>query len=1363
MAREPELSIKVKVDPQIDAAKLKTSVERQVKNAKQIPEIEVKPNEEKLRENISTALKDVPVTVTPVIDTAKLSTDLQTEISKIKNLPRVHIDVDVNDFSNELNERLKTELKEINRQLSYYLKNLTSNRNGLAEVSSNLLGGKQISKESVSKSFASEMKSIKKSIDETSDSLKGFDQLLSKTRGLNGYNSTEKLLALFDKAREGILRLYDGVNGGDLSKFKENITFISRDVSNLENVLSTLYERIQSPDVMKALGWNQTDIENNLDTIEKFITNISMLPTQTDLKEDLTGALSGIDTDFFEEFGASATEAAESIGYAREDLQSFIDLCNKTNFEFPSIKEPVVKANYDKKLEKTNQSNASGYFDTEHLDSYVMAYDRAMSTLANWQSKINDYKKEALQLEDKLVIKTNINSGLLKKQASDLKTLLDGIDDSKLSKATIESLKIKADKATIQQDVDNLFSGITATVKLKPASDTITNIKAELESSLKTLDVTINDTKSSNPKKEKKSDGTVKLKGHVTIESSDIDVPKEPVVINGKINIKEKDIQIPDTPIDIKAKITDIEYPDSVNNVPPISSTADNSKSEKVKLVKASTYDASTQAMDRYVQKMGEVGVAQELLIQWTDNLTRDLQEQRDIFKEVAEYADKYIRAVELQNRRQGSKSGSDINGVVGVGQITSASRQIGQLSAASANTKNISLIAEYNALQKSFDTFVASGDRSLNTFTDIASAIGNLQQKISDYKKAQDELNEDTSKVTEKTITNFNTMIKQIDSGMWSLKKRNKTALPEYQDISALSERVHSLQSLLSENVGSDENEIAQKWAVNYPDLAGKIKKLSEAYDSLRQSATKAGISISEISNEAVQQNAFVQARTRIANLQNQLHDYLERFPKIEQSKLVEEVNELRDALNNPAAYQQADKLGQKMAELKKHAKELGLETENLIDKFERLFGQHLSTMIVMAALHKMQDATRQVYQNVVDIDTAMTELRKVTNETDATYVKFMEDAADRAQRVGATISDTITATADFARLGYNLEDASSISDTALIYKNVGDGISDINTASESLISTMQAFNIQAKDSMKIVDEFNEAGNNFAISSAGVGEALQRSGAALAAANNTMEQSIALATTMNRIIQNPETVGTTLKTVAMYLRSTKADVEAAGESTEGMAETTSKLRDSLKALSHGQVDIFDSATKQYKSTTDIIIEMGKAWDKMSDKEQAAALELMGGKRNANAVSALITNYQEIEKVIETVSNASGSAEAENAKYLDSIRGLLTELDSTFQAFSTHVFDSDVPKFFISTATAIVKAADAMVKFTGAFPMGAGILSFITQLGEPKMTGFMIVPSNTPGGDTEQVLRRYFIISSRSMREYLVKPTNMAA
>lgn len=764
--------------------------------------------------------------------------------------------------------------------------------------------------------------------------------------------------------------------------------------------------------------------------------------------------------------------------------------------------------------------------------------------------------------------------------------------------------------------------------------------------------------------------------------------------------------------------------------------------------------------MDRYVQKMGEVGVAQELLIQWTDNLTRDLQEQKDIFKEVAEYADKYIRAVELQNRQQGSKSGSDINGVVGVGQITSASRQIGQLSAASANTKNISLIAEYNALQKSFDTFVASGDRSLNTFTDIASAIGNLQQKISDFKKAQDELNKSTSKVTEKTITNFNTMIKQIDSGMWSLKKRNKTALPEYQDISALSERVHSLQSLLSENIGSDENEIAQKWAANYPDLAGKIKKLSEAYDSLRQSATKAGISISEISNEAVQQNASIQALTRIANLQNQLHDYLERFPKIEQSKLVEEVNELRDAFNSPTAYQQADKLGQKMAELKKHAKDLGLESKNLLDIFENLFGQHLSTMITMTALHQIQNAMRKIYQNVVEIDTAVTELRKVSEYAGESLEEYMGRAAKQAQKLGVSISDYINSTADWKRLGYSDEDAENMATYSTLLRNVGDGIDDVNTSSSYLISTLQGFGLLADQAEDVVNKIDAVANTQPVTAKDLGEILTRSSAAMSAANNTLEETIALGTAANAVIQDADTVGTTLKSLSMYLRAAKSDAENAGIEVDGMANSVSELRSELKSLTG--VDIMLDG-KNFKSTYQIMKELSQVWSGLSDVTQANVTEMIGGKRNANAVSAILNNFSVAESTMESAANSANVAWEENEKYLDSIQGRLAQLDASFQALSADVLDSGLVKTVVSLATGLTKAADAMIKFTGAIPMGAGIATFITQLGEPKMTGFMIVPSNTPGGDTEQVLRRYFIISSRSMREYLVKPTNMAA
>jgi TP901 family phage tail tape measure protein len=71
-----------------------------------------------------------------------------------------------------------------------------------------------------------------------------------------------------------------------------------------------------------------------------------------------------------------------------------------------------------------------------------------------------------------------------------------------------------------------------------------------------------------------------------------------------------------------------------------------------------------------------------------------------------------------------------------------------------------------------------------------------------------------------------------------------------------------------------------------------------------------------------------------------------------------------------------------------------------------------------------------------------------------------------------------------------------------------------------------MKAFGIQAKDSMSIVDKFNETGNSFAISSKGVGNALMRSASALAAAGNTLDESIALVTAANAVIQDPDSVG---------------------------------------------------------------------------------------------------------------------------------------------------------------------------------------------------------------------------------------------
>lgn len=603
----------------------------------------------------------------------------------------------------------------------------------------------------------------------------------------------------------------------------------------------------------------------------------------------------------------------------------------------------------------------------------------------------------------------------------------------------------------------------------------------------------------------------------------------------------------------------------------------------------------------------------------------------------------------------------------------------------------------------------------------------------------------------------NINTLTARLEGYRRTLEGTDEgLGSQEYSFVSNITSQANSLFEALDKNIGSDKNQIARNWA-NQFNIQG-IDSLADAYKYVGNEAEKAQRKIQKFRDSSSQENAETQAIIRISNLQSQLHDYLEKFPKVEK-KLSSQVTALRDGLAAPNASRNVKELSQQMAELRARAKSMGLETENLIDKFENLFGQHLSTMITMAALHKMQEALGVIYQNVVDIDTAMTELRKVTNLTSEEYDKFMDRASIQAQKLGVSISDIINSTADWSRLGYSPEDAENLATYSTLLKNVGDGIDDVNTSSSYLISTLQGFGLLASDAEDIVNKIDAVANTQPVTANDLGEILTRSSAAMAAANNTLEETIALGTAANAVIQDADSVGTVLKTLSMYLRASKTDAEAAGIEVDGMADSVSKLRSELLSLTG--VDVM-ADNKNFKSTYQIMKELSEVWGSLSDVTQANVTEKLAGKRNANAVSAILSNFDVAESAMESAANSANVAWEENDEWLDSIQGRLNQLDASFQALSTDVLDSDLVKTVVSLATGLTKAADAMIKFTGAIPMGAGIATFITQLGKPKMTGFTIVPSNTPGGDTEQDCCAYYI-KCCSAREYLVKPTNMAA
>ena len=445
--------------------------------------------------------------------------------------------------------------------------------------------------------------------------------------------------------------------------------------------------------------------------------------------------------------------------------------------------------------------------------------------------------------------------------------------------------------------------------------------------------------------------------------------------------------------------------------------------------------------------------------------------------------------------------------------------------------------------------------------------------------------------------------------------------------------------------------------------------------------------------------------------NLLKQVQSYYGKYgnsissnPEIDQ-KFQSLITKLKD----PDSYDDIKIARQELKELTFETKNAGLEVEKTSSKFSRLFSEHLNTAIALVGVHFLQNALRTIYRNVVEIDTAMTELRKVTDETDDTYNKFLNSAATTAKQLGANISDVVNATADFARLGYNIGDASVLANAAIVYQHVGDGISDISEASESIISTMKAFGIAASDSMRIVDIYNEIGNKFAISSEGVGTALQKSSSALAVAGNTLEESAAMAAGMNAVVQNPEIVGTALKTYSMYLRAAKVEAEEAGEETDGMAESVSKLRESILKLTSGKVDI-QIDENNFKSVYQISSEIASVWDDLQDVDRSALLELVGGKRNANSLSSLFTNWADVEKALVVAQNASGSALAENDKYLNSIQGKLSQTEAIIQSISQNVLNSEIVKVVLNVMNGLLKIVDLLSKIPGLLPtIAAGV------------------------------------------------------
>lgn len=350
----------------------------------------------------------------------------------------------------------------------------------------------------------------------------------------------------------------------------------------------------------------------------------------------------------------------------------------------------------------------------------------------------------------------------------------------------------------------------------------------------------------------------------------------------------------------------------------------------------------------------------------------------------------------------------------------------------------------------------------------------------------------------------------------------------------------------------------------------------------------------------------------------------------------------------------------------------------------WSKAFQSFTTYMSVTTVFYQIINTTKDMIQEVTDLDSALVELQKVSSLTGDSLQNFVSDAYDAAEGVAKTGTEMIEAATEFSKAGYDDSQILKLGELALMYTNIADEEVSAGESAEFMIAQMKAFNIEAEDAIHIIDAVNEVANKYAVSSADIANNLGKSSAVMANAGNSYEEMIGLLTAGTEITRNASKVSNGLKTITLRMQ---------GMDDEG--ETNLELVAQMEALYEKLgISVYNS-NGELKNTFELLETLAPIYQEATAAEKAYITETIAGKYQSQNAAAILNNFGTAISATETALNSQGSAMTENEKVLESIKGKLSQLSSQFEELSQKVIGSDLVKFFIDLGTALLKIANS--------------------------------------------------------------------
>jgi len=449
------------------------------------------------------------------------------------------------------------------------------------------------------------------------------------------------------------------------------------------------------------------------------------------------------------------------------------------------------------------------------------------------------------------------------------------------------------------------------------------------------------------------------------------------------------------------------------------------------------------------------------------------------------------------------------------------------------------------------------------------------------------------------KAIQNLNAQIAEIQ------KKAGKSVqIGDIDKIQKVSRSMDAQGNVIKETIKLTD-ELGNRWSANMNKVEGKNQMAIRSMKLVSTSEKDHAIALEKttrILEDAKRKSKEYMASIKEHSVSTKMEEGAKKLDASIQKMTASEKKSTAqlNELGNSAKKAKAD-----LGSLAKQASISGKATLSLSHMIRTAVKAFTVWISVTAVFFKVVQEVKDGIAAITALDTAFVELRKVSNLAVDDFDSFIGKAQEVARTVARTSAEVTQATADFARMGYSVRESLKLAESALMLVNVGDGISNVETSTKSLIATLKGFDMQATESGHIIDALNEVSNNFAVNTSDLASGIQRAGGTLAQSGTTFEQSLALLTATNEVLQKMEKSSTGLITISQRIRG----VSAAFEDDEAPVNFTAKLGQAYKQIAGVSIMV----DGKLRSTYDILKDMSLVWDDLSNEQQQYLGELSAG------------------------------------------------------------------------------------------------------------------------------------------------------